>query len=88
MMFTKRNQVSKILHCFSQCNQNILEQVIKKLPLKKNASLKIIDYYFITALDKNGLLLSKSWQTSSQLVFTCSKLTIDILEQGVKYAQS
>ena len=59
-VYNKESTVSKVLHCFSQSNQNTLEQVIKKLPLKKNAGLKIVDYYFITALDKNGLLLSKS----------------------------
>ena len=28
------------------------------------------------------------WVTASQLVITCSKLRIEILEQGVKYVQS
>ena len=51
-------------------------------PLKKNSS------------SKNGLKLKigirkiSVTKLSSQLAITCSKLTIETLEQGVKYDQS
>ena len=28
------------------------------------------------------------WKVTTQVAFTCSKLTIETLEQGVKYVQS
>ena len=39
--------------------------------------------FYQRQLEKGGGL-----QVSSQPAFTCSKLTIEILEQGVKYVQS
>ena len=31
---------------------------------------------------------SKTWEDISQVTFTCSKSTVETLEQGVKYVQS
>ena len=42
----------------------------------------ILDYRFMQ--DKNYIVFSEL----SQPAFTCSKLTIEIIEQGVKYVQS
>ena len=40
----------------------------------------------IATLEFNGLILEKIH--TSQPAFACSKLTIETLEQGVKYVQS
>ena len=37
---------------------------------------------------KSRELLKPQFLDSSQSAFTCSKLTIDTLEQGIKYAKS
>ena len=34
------------------------------------------------------LLVHSVWNLLTQLAYTCSKLTIETLEQGVKYVQS
>ena len=38
--------------------------------------------------EMEALFLKKIFQTCTQLAFTCTKLTIETLEQGLKYAQS
>ena len=40
------------------------------------------------SLEKNVNKEGKTFPVSTQLTFTCSKLTIEILEKGVKYVQS
>ena len=60
-------------------------------------TISILEYFFqSTEIAKNTLELSLIKVTSrndwlkgtSEPVFTCSKLTIETLEQGVKYVQS
>ena len=40
------------------------------------------------SLEKNVNKEGKTFPVSTQLTFTCSKLTIEILEKGVEYVQS
>ena len=47
------------------------------------ATYKMIFYY-----GQTHLFLNKLHRVISQPAITCSKLTIEILEQGVKYVQS
>ena len=58
------------------------------LPLlaHRRARDDIIDMYkHFHSFDK---VIKKKTQTSHQMAFTCSKLTLETLEQGVKYVQS
>ena len=47
-------------------------------------------YFWITCINSNNSQIGKvlSQGVASQPAFTCSKLTIETLEQGVKYVQS
>ena len=42
----------------------------------------------IACFDICSLFCGKPWESLTQAAFTCSKLTIETLEQGVKYVQS
>ena len=51
-------------------------------------SLKDLAYMKMRPLDNVLSITSISWISTSQSAFTSSKLTIETLEQGVKYVQS
>ena len=56
------------------CSFDKLKFVLKLLPYSKSCKILII-FPQINAV-------------ASQLAFTCSKLTIEVVEKGVKYVQS
>ena len=51
-------------------------------------SLRDLAYMKMRPLDNVLSITSISWISTSQSAFTSSKLTIETLEQGVKYVQS
>ena len=72
------------MYCYSSKILSIRQQQIQpKLKLKIYLSYQKI-FLVVTANIENLDCV----QQVSQLAFTCSKLTIETLEQGLKYAQS
>ena len=68
---------------FDKCLRTFLNKIYsKKVP--QYTVLKKDLYIFLPYLGK----LSLSARSTSQPAFTCSKSTIETLEQGVKYVQS
>ena len=47
-----------------------------------------LNKYLNTQVSINKMANGKNIKTSSQPTFTCAKLTMETLEQGVKYVQS
>ena len=56
--------------------------------LYRDGGLMIKEYINDQQIDQLRKKIIKISKEIAQLVFTCPKLTIEILEQGVKYVQS
>ena len=72
------------MYCYSSKILSIRQQQIQpKLKLKIYLSYQ--KFFLVVTANIENL---DCVQQVSQLAFTCSKLTIETLEQGLKYAQS